>query len=61
MTEEDFDKSFEEEDVEDDSDNESVISDIYEDHSLDDWISGTNKFKEFENACYTLEGKVPAK
>ena len=50
---EDFDINFEEV-TGYDSDAESITSDIYEDHSLDDWIVNINKFSDFENIHYTL-------
>ena len=46
------------EDVNEESDTESVTSDIEEDYTLDDWDSGTNRFNEFENIYYTLRQTV---
>ena len=49
---------FIEEDVDEESDNESVISDTYEDRTLDNWTVGINRFSEFENIYYTLENNT---
>ena len=45
---------FDREKIEEDSDNESVVSDIEEDHILDDWRKVSNEFSDFEIVQYTL-------
>ena len=50
---------FSREDVDEESDSESIISEDEIDFSLDDWFKNTNSFSEFETVYYSLKPSVP--